>query len=106
MGRLEYEVPVIDYERGGYLKGEWGECYKCQVWEKYKLRSKHDQQTKTNRIRQHQNEMDWVVRHCSPNIVVYHPVIDDRDGHQPDPFGFSDWCAPVDWRCVRLKDTD
>ena len=77
------------------------------VWVKYKrMRSKHDQQTKTNRIRQHQDEMDWVVRHCSPNIVVYHPVIDDRHGHQSDPFGFSDWCAPVDWRCVRLKDTD
>jgi hypothetical protein len=77
------------------------------VWVKYKrMRSKHDQQAKTNKFRQQQDEMDWVVRHCSPNTVIHHPVDDDRHGHQSDPFGFSDWCAPVDWRCVRLKDTD
>lgn len=28
-GRCEYEVPVIDYDNGGYLKGEWQECHKC-----------------------------------------------------------------------------
>ena len=80
------------------------------VWVRYKKRlivsSKHDQQAKTNQLRQQQNEMDWVVRHCSPNIVVYHCIDDDRHGHQSDPFGFSDWCAPGDWSCVRLKDTD
>ena len=77
------------------------------VWVKYKrMRSKHDQQAKTNQFRQQQDEMDWVVRHCSPNTVIHHPIDDDRHGHQSDPFGFSDWCAPVDWRCVRLKNTD
>ena len=55
---------------------------------------------------QQQNQMAWVVRHCSPNIVVHTVVDDDRHGHQPDTACFSDWCAPVDWRSVRLKDTD
>lgn len=78
----------------------------AEVWEKYKVRSKHDQQAKKNKFRQHQDEMDWVVRHCSPDIIVYHPTDADWGRNQSDPFGFSDWCAPVDWRCVRLKDTD
>lgn len=35
-GRAEYEVPVVDYEHGGYLKGEMRDCERCEgsgeVW--------------------------------------------------------------------------
>jgi len=66
----------------------------------------NDKLSTQNQKNQQQDQMAWVVRHCSPNIVVHTPTDDDRHGHQPDPLGFSDWCAPVDWRSVRLKDTD
>ena len=28
-GQVEYEVPVVDYEHGGYLDTEWGDCENC-----------------------------------------------------------------------------
>jgi RecJ-like exonuclease len=28
-GQLEYEVPVVDYNHGGYLDTEWGDCERC-----------------------------------------------------------------------------
>ena len=28
-GQLEYEVPVVDYNHGGYLDTEWGDCDHC-----------------------------------------------------------------------------
>ena len=28
-GRVEYERPVVDYERGGYLEGYYDECDEC-----------------------------------------------------------------------------
>lgn len=69
-------------------------------------RSNHAKLYQKVQATEHQSQLDWVVRHCSPNTIVYNYVDDDRGGHQPDPLGFSDWCAPVDWRSVRLKDTD
>ena len=73
---------------------------------KTSMRTKHAKLSTQSKTNQPQGQLDWVVRHCSPNTIVYDYVDDDSDGHQPDPLGFSDWCAPVDWRCVRLKDTD
>ena len=66
----------------------------------------NDKLYQKNQFHQQKDPMAWVVRHCSPNIIIHHPVDADRHGAQPDPFGFSDWCAPVDWRSVRLKDPD
>jgi hypothetical protein len=28
-GRLEYDKPVIDWDGGGYIDSEWGDCYVC-----------------------------------------------------------------------------
>lgn len=69
-------------------------------------RSKHAKLSTQSKTNQSQSQLDWVVRHCSPNTIVYDYVDDDSSGNQPDPLSFSDWCAPVDWRSVRLKDTD
>lgn len=69
-------------------------------------RKKNDKLYPKYYFNKQQDPMAWVVRHCSPNIVVHTPADDDRDRDQPDPLGFSDWCAPVDWRSVRFKDTD
>lgn len=69
-------------------------------------RKKNDKLYPQYQIHKQQDPMAWVVRHCSPNIVIHHPTDDDKHGDQSDPLGFSDWCAPVDWRSVRLKDTD
>jgi len=66
----------------------------------------NDNKTKAHTIHQQESRVDWVVRHCSPHIVVHDITDVNRAGDQPDPLGFSDWCAPVDWRSVRLKDSD
>ena len=66
----------------------------------------NDKLHQKNQFHQQKDPMAWVVRHCSPNIVVHTVVDDDRHGHQSDTTCFSDWCAPVDWRSVRLKNTD
>jgi hypothetical protein len=29
LGRVEYELPVIDYVNGGYLDSRWGDCERC-----------------------------------------------------------------------------
>lgn len=28
-GRLEYDKSVIDWDGGGYIDSEWGDCYVC-----------------------------------------------------------------------------
>jgi DnaJ-class molecular chaperone len=28
-GKLEYEIPIVDYANGGYLYTEWGTCENC-----------------------------------------------------------------------------
>lgn len=57
-----------------------------------------------NSTNQSQSGMDWVVRHCSPDTIILNPTSFDNGGHKPNTLGIGDWCAPVDWRSVRLKD--
>ena len=53
-----------------------------------------------------QNPMDWVVRHCSPDIIVLNPSDVNRCGNQSDSTCFGNWCAPVDWCSLCLKNNN
>lgn len=50
-----------------------------------------------------QNPMDWVVRHCSYDIIVLDSNSFNGCGNQPDSTCFGAWCAPVDWCSLCLK---
>lgn len=66
----------------------------------------HAKQNQKYQLHQYKDPMAWVVRHCSPSIVVCDTPDAHRHGDQSDPSGFGNWCAPVDWSCVRFQDTD
>lgn len=63
----------------------------------------HAKQPKTTEIHQSQDNMAWMVRHCSPLLYIHTTAYADWAGHKPNTTGQRDRCASLDFSSLRLK---
>lgn len=60
-------------------------------------------QSQTNTLYQQEDDMAWLVRHCSPLLYIHTAAYADWSGNQPNPASQRDRCASVDISSVRVK---
>ena len=63
----------------------------------------HAKQSKTNTLYQSQDDMAWLVRHCSPLLYIHTAAYADWSRDQSNPASQRDRCASVDISSVRVK---
>lgn len=60
-------------------------------------------QPKTNTIHQSQNDMAWLVRHCSPSLYLQSAAHASWSGHQSDSARQRHWRTIVDFCGFRIQ---
>lgn len=63
----------------------------------------HAQYTTTTQFPERQDPLDWLVRHCSPSLVVSCPDLTRRYGDQSDPASERAGRTVMDWCRLRLE---
>lgn len=63
----------------------------------------HAQYTTTTQFPERQDPLDWLVRHCSPSLVVSCPDLTRRYGDQSDPAGERAGRTVMDWCRLRQQ---
>lgn len=63
----------------------------------------HVKQSKTNTIYQQEDDMAWLVRHCSPLLYIHTAAYADWSRNQSNSASQRDRCASVDLSSVRIK---
>lgn len=63
----------------------------------------HAQFNTTTQVPEQQDPLDWLVRHCSPSLVVSCPDLTRRYGDQSDPAGERAGRTVMDWCRLRLE---
>ena len=61
------------------------------------------QSNTTTHIHKRQDPLDWLVRHCSPSLVVSCPDLTRRYGDQSDPAGERAGRTVMDWCRLRQQ---
>ena len=62
------------------------------------------EQNQRDTVYQQKVWLGWVLCYSPPAADSCDSDVADRHGDQPYLACISPWCAPVDWRSVRLKD--
>ena len=60
-------------------------------------------QPQTNTLYQSQDDMAWLVRHCSPLLYIHTAAYADWSRNQSNSASQRDRCASVDLSSVRVK---
>lgn len=60
-------------------------------------------QSKTHTLHQSQDDMAWLVRHCSPDVYLQSSAYASWSGHQPDSTRKRDWRTIVDFGRFRIQ---
>jgi RecJ-like exonuclease len=42
-GRLEYDKPIVDWNNGGFIDSEWGDCYVCNGYGEVEIEEEEDE---------------------------------------------------------------
>ena len=63
----------------------------------------HAQFNTTTQVPEQQDPLDWLVRHCSPSLVVSCPDLTRRYGDQSDPAGERAGRTVMDWCRLRQQ---
>lgn len=60
-------------------------------------------QSQTNTLYQSEDDMAWMVRHCSPLLYIHTAAYAHWSGHQPHTASQCNRCASVDLSSFRIK---
>ena len=60
-------------------------------------------QLTATKIRQSENDMAWMVRHCSPLLYIHTAAYARWCGYQSDTIGERDRCASMDISGIRFQ---
>jgi len=60
-------------------------------------------QSQTNTLHQSQDDMAWLVRHCSPLLYIHTAAYADWSRHQSNSASQCNRCASMDLSGVRIK---